>query len=161
MVPSERLDALKTALAEGEAADAALARLSADPGPARIAANREVIDRLFSGGSVEEILAALDADGGEWAAKEAATLRRMSPSALKVVFEALRRGAGGTIEAALKTEYRVACHFRVTKDFYEGVRALLIDKDKSPKWDPATIEGVTDAIVAAHFEVPAGGDLRV
>lgn len=156
---SDRQPDLKDALASGEAPDTALARLASDPGPARISANRTAIDRLFAGGSVEAILAALDADPSDWAQTEAATLRRLSPSALKVVFEALRRGATSTIEAALLTEYRVACHFKQTKDFYEGVRALLIDKDKSPHWDPPTLEAVTPERVAAHFEAPPGGDL--
>ncbi len=160
-VPSERLDALKAALAGAADVDAALAGLAADPGPARLAANRPAIDRLFAGETVETILAALDADGGDWAAKESATIRRMSPMASKLALELLARGARGDTADALRNEYRVVCALKRGHDFFEGVRAQLIDKDRAPKWNPARLEEIGRAMVEAHFAPPPGGDLRL
>jgi enoyl-CoA hydratase/carnithine racemase len=157
-----RLGELKAMLADGVEPQIALDQIAEPPHQARLAQNRDAIDTLFAGENVEGILAALEADGGEWAAKEAATLKRMSPTALKVVFEGLRRGAEATsVAEALRTEYRVVAHMKATHDFYEGVRAQLIDKDRSPKWQPATLAEVSTADVAAHFAEPAGGDLRL
>ena len=83
----------------------------------------------------------------------------MSPTALKLTLRAVRAGAGETIEGALKTEYRIVSHLRSGHDFFEGVRALLVDKDKSPKWSPPTLAGVTDADLDPYFAEPASGDL--
>ncbi len=158
---SEQLGAIEDALAAGEPADEALARLAQVPGPARISANRAAIDRLFAADTVEAILAALDADGGEWAAKEAATVRRMSPTACKLALAMLARGGVGDVRAALRNEYRVVCALRHGDDFYEGVRAQLIDKDRTPRWNPPTLAEVTDAAVSAYFAMPEGGDLAL
>lgn len=161
-LPSAGLEAVKAALADGAPPEAALAAASVAPPPARIEANRARIDRLFAGNTVEAIVAALEADGGEWAAKEAATLATKSPTALKLVFALLRRGAGAAnVGVALANEYRVVCALKHGRDFYEGVRAQLIDKDRAPKWRPATLGEVSDADIAAHFVVPAGGDLTL
>lgn len=159
-VPSDRLDALKAALAGGSDPDTALAAHAADPGPARLAANRAAIDQLFAPDTVEGVLAALDADGSEWAAKEAATIRRMSPIACKLALELLARGARGDTADALRNEYRVVCALKHGHDFFEGVRAQLIDKDRAPKWRPARLEEIGRAMIEAHFAEPAGGDLR-
>jgi enoyl-CoA hydratase/carnithine racemase len=158
-VPSERLDSLKAALAEGADPDAALAARAADPGPARLAANRAAIERLFAPDTVEGVLAALDADGSEWAMKEALTIRRMSPIACKLALELLARAARGDTADALRNEYRVVCALKHGHDFFEGVRAQLIDKDRAPKWSPARLEDIGRAMIEAHFAEPAGGDL--
>ena len=160
-VPADRLEALKAALADGAGVDAALAAHAADPGPGRLAGNRAAIDRLFAADTVEGVLAALDADGGEWAAKEAATIRRMSPMACKLALELLARGARGDTADALRNEYRVVCSLKRGHDFFEGVRAQLIDKDRTPRWQPARLEDIGRALVEAHFAVPEGGDLTL
>jgi enoyl-CoA hydratase len=157
--PSHRLGALLDALARGEAVDDAIGRVADEPGPARLDANRGAIDRLFAGASVETILGVLDADGGSWAAKEAATIRRMSPTACKLALELLRRGAQASVMQALVNEYRVVSALKRGHDFYEGVRAQLIDKDRSPRWVPARLEEVGTAEVDGYFAAPEGGDL--
>jgi enoyl-CoA hydratase/carnithine racemase len=160
-VASERLEALKAALAGGADVDAALAGHAGDPGAARLAGNRAAIDRLFATGTVEAILAALDADGSDWAAKEAATIRRMSPIACKLALELLARGARGDTADALRNEYRVVCALKHGHDFFEGVRAQLIDKDRAPRWRPAELEAIGRAMVESHFREPEGGDLSL
>ena len=157
--PAHRLAALKDALADGAEVHDALGLAVDEPPTARIAGNRDAIDRLFAGETVPAILAALDADGGGWAATEAATIRRMSPTACALALELLRRGGHGNVRAALVNEYRVVSALRHGHDFFEGVRALLVDKDKSPKWQPAPFADVPEADVHDHFAVPDGGDL--
>ena len=150
-VPSARLDGLREALAADGIA--ALDRFAEQPEPGPIAALRPRIDRLFAGDSVQAILAALDAEGDEWAARTAKTIRTKSPTSLAVAFEQLRRGGALSLEEALTFEYRLSQAFMAHGDFLEGVRALIVDKDRNPRWgapgDPA-----------AMFDTPApGGDL--
>ncbi|HEY0525532.1 MAG TPA: enoyl-CoA hydratase/isomerase family protein [Stellaceae bacterium] len=116
-----------------------------------LAAHRGEIDRCFAAGSVEGILDALERERTEWAAATRDGLLRMSPSSLKVTFRQIRTGAA-TLEEALALEYRLTQHFMQRPDFFEGVRALLVDKDQSPKWRPATVAEVSDADVAWYFQ---------
>lgn len=161
-VPGAGLEVVKAALADGADPDAALAAASIQPPPARLVANRATIDRLFAGETVEAIVAALRTDGGEWATKEAATLATKSPIALKLVFELLRRGVAATdVGEALANEYRVVCALKSGHDFYEGVRAQLIDKDRAPKWRPATLAEVSGADVQGYFAEPPDSDLAL
>ena len=153
LIPSEKLEAAKAELVQSPSeVEAILARHSAAPPPARIEANRATIDRLFAPETLEEIIAALDADGGEWAAKELATLRTKSPQSCKVALRQLREGARLTDFAdEMRMEYGIAAHIVQRHDFIEGVRALIVDKDNAPRWDPATPEGVTDGLVDTIF----------
>ena len=84
----------------------------------------------------------------------------MSPTSLKLSLKGVRMARGGTIEAALRTEYRRVCAIKNGRDFYEGVRAQVIDKDKSPLWSPATLAEVDDTMVASYLREPATGDLE-
>ncbi len=156
-VESAKLPDLIAAL-ESESAEAALARFAADPGPAPIAGLQAQVDRCFAPRTIEGILAALDAEGGEWGAKLAARLRKMSPTSLKVSLAQLERGAGLSIEDALRLEFRLVRRFMAGDDFYEGIRAVLIDKDNAPKWNPATLAGISAADVERFFAPLADGD---
>ena len=91
-------------------------------------------------------------DESEWAARELATLRTKSPQTLKVTLHQLAESRKLPDFAANMTqEYRIAARMLMLPDFVEGVRALIVDKDNSPKWHPATPEGVTDEVVEAIF----------
>ncbi|MDO9490024.1 MAG: enoyl-CoA hydratase/isomerase family protein [Sphingomonadaceae bacterium] len=155
---SENIAELIEALAAGGDIQALLGDFDTDPGDAPIAAHRAAIDTYFDGSSVEAIIASLD-EGNDWAQAQAATLRRMSPTSCKLTLRALREGATMDIAGALRTEYRIVCAIKHGSDFFEGVRAQLIDKDRSPKWVPASLAEVGDAEVQRYFEPPAGGDL--
>ena len=158
-VPSDRLPLLRELLADGDQPVAAvLDTLHADPGESALAAYRDAIDFHFIHDSVEVIQASLT-QGDEWALAQHATIAARSPTSLKLSLRALGMGADAAIETALKTEYRLVCAIKHGHDFYEGIRAQLIDKDKSPRWQPATLAEVDDAEVAAYFVEPAGGDL--
>jgi enoyl-CoA hydratase len=152
-VPADRLDALVEALAAGDGVEAALATYARDPGPAPLAKEQAAIDRCFGAASVEEMLIALDRERPDWAA----ILRRMSPTSLKITHRQLLVGANLTIEEALALEYRMTQHSMEAHDFFEGVRALLIDKDQRPRWRPARLEEVTRDAVDRYF-APLGAD---
>jgi enoyl-CoA hydratase/carnithine racemase len=155
MVPSERLDAFESSLADaGKSArvDALLHRFQADPGAPSLAPHRAAIDRCFSEPTVERILAALDAEGTGWAKAAAATLRTKSPTSLKVSLRQLRLGRTlPDFEAAMRLEFRLVQHFMAGGDFFEGVRAVVIDKDQRPRWSPDRLEAVSEAAVDAYF----------
>ena len=155
MVPGARLDALETALPEmrsREQIDALLRAHAADPGEPALAPHRAAIDRCFAEPTVERILAALDAEGTDWARETAATLRTKSPTSLKVSLKQLRLGRTlPDFEAAMRLEFRLVQHFMAGGDFFEGVRAVVIDKDQRPRWSPARVEDVSEAAVAAYF----------
>ena len=161
-VPSERLPALKRAVVDvasaqdGEFADSVvrteLARFAGDPGPDAIGPHLREIDRLFGFDTVEEIFAALEADGGEWAARELEGLRAKSPLALKVTLRQMRLGAqAASFEDEMSMEFRMASRMAMFPDFAEGVRACLIDKDQAPRWNPATLEGVKEETLRTVF----------
>lgn len=159
-VPSARLEALVADLAEGVPADEAIARHKDSAGDPPVAALREAIDRCYGHDTVEAIVAALEAEGTEWAAGQIATLKRVSPTSLKVTLEAIRRGGTLDFDACMVQELRLSLAFLAGHDFYEGIRAALVDKDKNPRWNPATLAEVAAADVDRHFAVPAGGDLQ-
>jgi enoyl-CoA hydratase len=150
-VPSEGVLALKADLMGGvEPAEAVAKHRSADPGPPTI--DREAIDRLFAHDTVEEIFAALEADGSDWALIQLATLKTKSPTSLKVSLKQVRTGATLTDFADnMAMEYRLGGRIVRTHDFQEGVRAVVVDKDNAPQWSPATLDGVSDATVEALF----------
>ena len=159
-VPSDRLDEVKARIAEHpDRIEGILGEASADPPEPRIGAHFARINRLFASDRLEEILEALQSDDSEWAAKELATLRTKSPQACKVSLRLLAEGSDMPKFAdEMRQEYRVATRVVRRHDFVEGVRALLVDKDNQPRWDPATPAGVTDAMLDEIFAPMPAGD---
>ena len=132
--------------------EAYLAHAQAAPPPARIKTNRDKICRLFEADTLEAILAALEADGSEWALKELATLKKKSPTACKVSLKLLEKSAAmRDFAGEMAMEYALVAHVSAHPDFAEGVRALLVDKDNAPRWQPATPEAVTEEMVEQLF----------
>jgi len=165
-IPSDRIGDLVAAFLDADwtggaaaVADAILARFGSDPGPAELTEHRAVIDRCFHHDRIEAILAALDAAGDSFASAAAATIRTMSPTSLKLTLEEMRRGRRLDFDACMVMEYRLTQSVLAGHDFYEGIRAQLVDKDRNPKWNPATLEGMDDETVGRHFLPPAHGDL--
>lgn len=111
----------------------------------------EEINRLFEGETVEEIMKNLEKEGSEWAASQLNTLKKMSPVSMKITLRLLNEGTSRTLQDDLQVEYRLSQRCIEDKDFYEGVRAVLLDKDQNPKWNPATLEGVTNEHVDWYF----------
>ena len=123
----------------------------AQPLPEGFAAERAEMSRIYAADSVEQILEELDACEAAWAADAARRIRRNCPLALKVTLESVRVARSQNLAEALDTEFRVSNNMQRGTEFIEGVRAQLVDKDRSPKWNPATLEEVTPAAVAAMF----------
>ncbi|MBI0473942.1 enoyl-CoA hydratase/isomerase family protein [Sphingomonas sp. MA1305] len=152
-LPAARLDEAKAAiLADPHAMVAALDGLAETPGEGTIAAHRADIDRLFAADDLETIIAALEADDGEFARAQLAVIRTKSPLAMKVGLRLLYDGAAmQSFADEMRQEYAVAGRMVQRHDFLEGVRAVIVDKDNAPRWDPATPEGVTDHVIDQIF----------
>ncbi|HLK83783.1 MAG TPA: enoyl-CoA hydratase/isomerase family protein [Xanthobacteraceae bacterium] len=170
-VASARFSELVEALCGAAPVDAILAAFAepAEPSPSpqsksavadfdcSIDAHRTAIDRIFAAGSVEEILALLDAEAAtascdaRWAGEVAATIRAKAPLSLKIALEQMRRGSKWSFEECMRAEFRVVSRVAYGHDFYEGIRAVIIDKDNRPQWRPATLAEVTAETVERHF----------
>lgn len=152
-LPQAALAEAKAAIAEDpDAAGAILDRLAVARPPSRIAVHSADIDRLFASDRYEDILAALEADGGEWATATRETLAHKSPQACKVSLRQLHDSLScADFAANMAMEYRIGSRVLLRPDFAEGVRAVIIDKDHSPKWNPASPERVTDDLIDAIF----------
>ena len=135
-----------------ERIDGILGTLSVTPPDSKIVETIVQINRHFASDRLEDILASLEGDESDWAMKELATLRSKSPQTCKVALRQLAESSKLTDFADnMAMEYRIASRVLVRPDFAEGVRAVIVDKDNSPKWDPGTAEGVTDALIDAIF----------
>jgi enoyl-CoA hydratase len=152
--------------AEAKQAEDLLARFNADPGAPPLAARQAAIDRCFGFGKVEAILAALErvaSAGGpdaEWAGETRSGLLTKSPTSLKITLRQLIAGQDFDIEGALTLEYRLTQHAMAGHDFYEGVRAVVIDKDQKPRWRPPTLSEVTDRMIDVCFTSIGERELR-
>ncbi len=125
---------------DGEALESVLHEYEADPGASDLAHTRGLIDAAFDGGSVDAIAGRLDAAGDAWSKKQAQTLHAKSPTACELTFETLARGANLSLREVMMQDLRVSMRcLRDGSDFYEGVRAVILDKDNDPAWsEPAT-----------------------
>lgn len=153
-LPSEALAEAKARICHEdiERIDGILGTLSATPPEARIVDNLFLINRHFASDRFEDILASLEADDGDWAMKELATLRTKSPQTCKVALRQLSESNNmNNFADNMRMEYRIGSRVLTRPDFAEGVRAVIVDKDNAPKWDPATPEGVTDALLDDIF----------
>jgi enoyl-CoA hydratase/carnithine racemase len=147
--PRDRLPALSAALATDGVA--ALAAFNQPLPPDTLAEHRSAIDRCFAAETVSAIVARLAAEATPWADATLKALRHVSPSALHWTLLALRRGRDLTLKQALDAEFALTRSTMAQPDFAEGVRAMLVDKDRKPKWQPARIEDVDPARIAAVF----------
>jgi enoyl-CoA hydratase len=151
-VSRARLPALSAALAE--IGVAALARFAEPLPPWPLQPHLGAIDHCFSAGTIGEIAARLAADSGDWAAAALHAMRAVSPAALAFTLEAFRRGANMTLKQALDAEFLLTRTTMAYPDFTEGVRAMVVDKDRKPKWHPSRIEDVDPAVISAMFPQP-------
>ncbi len=155
---AEHLPEAKARIAAGHEPGAVLTALSAHAPEARIADQTPAIARHFAADRLEDILASLDADDSEWAAKELATLHTKSPQACKVALRQLATSAAlNSFADNMAMEYRIAARVINRPDFAEGVRAVIIDKDNAPRWNPATPEGVSNELIDSIFAPPGEG----
>ena len=161
-IPSDKLDAVIDALAntppDNDIIGAVLSQFSADPGPNNLAEHRAAIDRCFSATSVEAILARLAAEGSAWADETADIIGTKSPTSLKVSFRQLRIGPTlKRFEDVMAMEFRIGDRCYHGTDLFEGIRAVVIDKDGAPNWQPPDLAGVSENDVDEYF-VPVAGE---
>ncbi|MEM1389455.1 MAG: enoyl-CoA hydratase/isomerase family protein [Pseudomonadota bacterium] len=164
-LPSELIPNLKAQISEADFSVGAaellgeiLARLSHSVPAGSFEEHTKTIDTCFAHDRAEDIVAALEADGGDWARTQIDVLATKSPETIKVALRQVREGAKHqTFENNMRMEYRIGYRKVQTPDFIEGVRAVIIDKDNAPAWSPASLEAVTDDYVASFFE-PLGED---
>ncbi len=162
-IPAQRFEELKAALVETWPVDPLLDGRQVDPGPRELSPHASHIARCFSAGSLEAILDRLSrVDGPDraWAQAVIADLKARSPLSLKVTHRHIRDARALDLRQTLQVDYRLACRFLDGRDFYEGVRAALIDKDGAPRWQPDRLEDVTPAMVEDYF-APMGSDEMV
>ena len=166
-VPSERFPQLLEGLAGTVSVDAVLSALNEPVTERPIAAHRAAIDRLFAGDMVENILAGLDREAetgsaeADWARKTAAVIRSKSPLSLKLALAQVRRGKSWDFETCMRMEFRIVSRVIHGHDFYEGVRAVIVDKDNNPRWRPATLPDVGEAEVERHFAPLGSAELVI
>lgn len=156
-VPSGKIKALATALAESGDVEGVLAKFreTAPAGP--LAQHGDVVGRCFAAPTMMEILERLDADGSDFAQAAAKAIREKSPTSLGIALRQMQLGKDLDMVDAMRTEFRIVSRVCRGADFLEGVRATIIDKDMSPRWRPAEIEAVTEADIDAYF-APLGKD---
>jgi enoyl-CoA hydratase/carnithine racemase len=159
VVDSAKLASLWAELAAGAVPTLDALRQAGTPAAGTLVNDRPAIDRFFALPTVRDIVTALEADASQWAADTAAVLRKRSPLMLHVVLEQIRRGREMGLSDDLRMErglVRNCFHLRpgTASETVEGIRALAVDKDHSPRWDPARIEEVTPEMVVAFFETP-------
>jgi enoyl-CoA hydratase len=156
-VESARFPELIEALCGAVPVDAILGAFAAPADEGPVIAHREAIDRLFAGDRVEDILAALDAEaagsqGDAAFARHAATLiRAKSPTSLKIALKQMRLGPTLDFNECMRTEFRIVSRIIHGRDIYEGIRAVIVDKDQSPNWRPSSLAEVSEAAVKEHF----------
>ncbi len=158
--PSSRFDDLAEALTKTGDTDAIVAAFSTNAPPPELAAHRRLIDACFGAPDIAGVLRGLDAAaaaGDAFAGATAVALRKMPPTSLAIGLRQMRLGGELSIEEALRVEFRVVSRVCRMPDFYEGIRAAIIDRDGAPKWTPARLEDVDPAVVDACF-APLGAD---
>lgn len=166
-VPSDKIDAVEAAMAgadysNGDAVaivDMVLAPFESDADDTLLEKDFPVIDSCFAMDSVEGICEALEADGSEFAMGALADLKKKSPTSMKISLKQLRDGRTMSFNDCMIMEYRMSQACMAGVDFYEGIRAVLVDKDQSPAWSPACLEDVSDELVNKHFESLGARDL--
>ncbi|ACK49873.1 Enoyl-CoA hydratase/isomerase [Methylocella silvestris BL2] len=150
-VPTARHDALAERLAKGEEPAAAIAAEAADPPESAFIKERGWIDRCFKARTAAAIAQRLGNEQSGFAASCLAALASKSPTSLAIALRQVEIGAGLDLEEALRVEFRIAARILAGHDYYEGVRATIIDKDQRPKWSPADLAAVDPADVEAYF----------
>ena len=164
-ISSSRFGEMLEALTGTVSVDAVLAAFAEPAGQGPVVGRRTTIDRLFAGDMVENILVALDREAAsgradaEWAQKTAAAMRTKSPLSLKLALAQVRRGKSWDFGTCMRMEFRIVSRVIHGHDFYEGVRAVIIDKDNQPRWQPATLPDIGEAEVERHFAPLEGSEL--
>ncbi|MGL4440836.1 MAG: enoyl-CoA hydratase/isomerase family protein [Bosea sp. (in: a-proteobacteria)] len=160
-VTSASIGDVIAALVAGDDVDDVLARLRAPKTDAPVVAHRALIDQCFGAPTLEAIVARLSAaDDNPFAARILASLATKSPTSMKLALAQMQAGKALNFAEAMRLEFRIVSRVALGHDFYEGVRAVIIDKDHKPDWQPRRLEDVSDAMIAAYL-APLPDELAV
>lgn len=158
-VPSNQLPELLSALCTtplpGDAWQAIsqlIAEFSIEADTAPLQEHQFLIDGMFAGDSVDQILRFLESDDSQWSKAVASHLQQKSPLSLTITLEAFKRARGKSLQACLQQDYLLVQHFLQSHDLYEGIRAVIIDKDMQAKWQPARLSDISDNEINAYFD---------
>jgi enoyl-CoA hydratase len=158
-IPAARFDEIVDGLADTQPVDPLLDDRHVDPGPGDLDAKRETIARCFSAPDVSGIITRLESETGahsEWANANAADLKSRAPLSLAITLRHIREARSRDLRLVLETDYRLACRFLEDPDFYEGVRAVVIEKDNTPKWQPANHGAISADVIDRYFTPVTG-----
>ena len=159
-IPAARFGEITAALRAADTVDPLLDDRHQDPGPGELERMSGAIAHCFAADTVEGIVERLRAEQGSsatWAVGVLDDLSRRSPTSLKITHRHVRSARKLDLRETLRQDFRLGCRCLDGHDFYEGVRALLIDRDQAPKWQPSRLEDVSEAMVDAYF-APLGPD---
>ncbi|MDX1717226.1 MAG: enoyl-CoA hydratase/isomerase family protein [Anderseniella sp.] len=159
-VPHDKLHDLKQALKTFADVDEAIQHYAGHAEPETLSMHRGAIDRHFLQGSAEGVLDSLKSDPSAWAQKQASIMETKSPTSLKICHRQLRDGLTLDFRSCMKLEYRIVNRIFTGHDFFEGTRAVVIDKDNAPQWKPSSLKQVSQAEVDQYFE-PLAEELPV
>ncbi len=155
-VPRARHEDLKKSLIEEspktrEQVSEIVERSVSAPPHADLKTHQDEIDACFEGDSVEEVLENLQACGSDFALQARKTILSKSPLSVKITFEQLKRSRTMSFLEAIEMEYRLSRSFIENPDFFEGIRAVVVDKDKTPRWNAQALDSLTPEIIEAYF----------
>lgn len=163
-ISARQFGEIRAAVSEADPVDPLLDTRHEDPGPGELDDLRAAIARCFGAESLDGILGRLGAETGasaSWAEGVRAELAQRSPLSLAVTYRQMRKARGWDLRTALLNDFRLACRFLEGQDFYEGVRAFLVDRDRAPRWQPGRLEDVTEAMVDGHFAALGPDELEL
>ena len=146
-------------LANGCIDNVTLERLAVPPQVGEVERLRQEIDACFGRESVREIVQAVKRHGSEWSAEAARAMDAASPTSLEITYRAIKQGRGKSIRDCLIDDFRIAQRLMKNNDYFEGVRALIIDKDRKPKWNPPSLAEVRPETIERYFAPLQSGDL--
>ena len=162
-IEARHFSQIKDAISEGEPVDVLLDGLHEDPGKGELASRHGWIEAIFSASSLEEILQrakGLAEQSKGWSLEVHDELLQKSPTSLVLAHALWKKGRHSSLRRALFAEYNVVANLLAGKDFHEGVRAMLVDKDKKPVWQPATVAELSKAELEKLLEY-AGTPLQL
>ena len=159
-IQSENFDEIFKQLSEGITPDEVLSSFNSDKINSDLKNDFEKINELFSGNSLEDIFGRMENDNSEFSQKNLSLLRSKSPTSLKITFRQIRNGSDLNFEDCMKMEFRMVSKVMDDHDFYEGVRALIIDKDNTPVWKPETVEKISNKEIDEFFKYLEDNELK-
>jgi len=159
-IQSENFDDIFKQLSEGITPDKLLSSFNSNKVNSDLKNDFEKINELFSGNSLEDIFERLENDNSDFSQKNLSLLRSKSPTSLNITFRQIKNGSELNFEDCMKMEFRMVTKVMNDHDFYEGVRALIIDKDNNPAWKPETVEEVSDEEIDEFFKYLEDNELK-